>query len=470
MESIAVTDYRSLDAEIQRAVRARAAFRAELVRDPDVAEAAHALAAFRRVSSRTTFGALAAHTPVSFDVPLRDALRRYVAELTIARVAQPQEVALAKAMLKPSAPFALGRGVRISFFDALRGVVLSAPPIEARAFLSAAAERGPEIASAARALAEVRFEAAQQLGLARPSELTQTVPRADLSSFAEAFLAHTDAAAAHVITEARAREDQHHRAPDPTLAIRIAVARDAREGWPARLTPRWFFDVFASGYGSSSSLELTRGLNVTLPRLPSAVGASSFARALASFGYALADAGAAASLPFVLGHDPSFVRAHRFALVFGALPTSESFQRRTLGLAQSDARDQARILARAALIDARILVARFLLSDDSRLASRDTFEELTERAFGAPLPPELTLAWPQVRGDEAAKLAALASVEPLHHELIARFDDDWFRNPRAAMHLRALASAPAREDVDAPAAFGEHAAIDLARTFEGAIA
>ncbi len=478
MEAIAVTDYRALDAEIQRAVRALAAFRAELARDPEAAEALDALAPFRRVSGKTVFDALAAHSPVSFEIPFRDALRRWVAELTMARIARPHEVTLAKAIAEASAHFTLGKGRKVSYREALYGVVASPLPIEARAYLEAMAERGDDVASAARAVTEVRFEAAQRLGLARPSSLSLAIPRGELVAFANALLTATDGASAHVLGEARLREDRTRTAPDATLAVRVALARNAREGWPARLTARWFLDLFSSGDVASGTLDLTRGLRVAIPKLPEALGASSFARALGAFGYAVAEAGTAPSLPFVLAREPLFVRAHRFALVFASLPTSESFQRRALGLAPSVARDQARAIARASLVDARTIAMRFLLTDDAKLPARDVFEELSSRVFGAPLPSGLTAAWPLARGDEAARLAALATAEPLANELVSRFDDDWFRNPKAAMHLRAIASAPAREE---PRAEGDGggggvdpldaaAALRLARRFEEAIA
>jgi hypothetical protein len=62
-----------------------------------------------------------------------------------------------------------------------------------------------------------------------------------------------------------------------------------------------------------------------------------------------------------------------------------------------------------------------------------------------------------------ARLQALA----MSANLRDRFDVDWFRNPRAWEHLRALAAAPARESFEPEALDREVAA--LARAFEEAL-
>jgi hypothetical protein len=178
--------------------------------------------------------------------------------------------------------------------------------------------------------------------------------------------------------------------------------------------------------------------------IPTALGGASFARALAAFGYALRVAGASPSLPFALARDPQFVDAHRFAAIFGALPASDAFQRRVLGNGARIAAGQARVLARTALLEARFVAMRFLLVR-AQGGARDRFEELTARVFGAPMPRELAAAWPRARDDEGARLVALLTAAPEARALVERFDADWFANPRAVLHLRARASAPAYE-------------------------
>lgn len=67
--------------------------------------------------------------------------------------------------------------------------------------------------------------------------------------------------------------------------------------------------------------------------------------------------------------------------------------------------------------------------------SPSTFEELTARAFGRPLPPAMRDAWPTPRVDDASRFLALLSVHPFVRGLVERFDDDWFRNPAAGAFL-----------------------------------
>ena len=133
---------------------------------------------------------------------------------------------------------------------------------------------------------------------------------------------------------------------------------------------------------------------------------------------------------------------HRFACVFGALPTSPVFQKRVLGNVARIADAQARVLARTALLFARLEAARFLLATDR---APDRFEDLTLRLFGAPLPRPLAGAWPAAHDDTRARLVGLVTAHALCSELVERFDVDWFANPRGVHHLRSIASAPAHE-------------------------
>jgi hypothetical protein len=131
------------------------------------------------------------------------------------------------------------------------------------------------------------------------------------------------------------------------------------------------------------------------------------------------------------------------------------------------ASSQARLLARSALLDARLHAARLLLGDEAVYAPAETFGELGPRLFGAALDPRLRGAWPAARLDEPARLVGLLQSPAMFHELRERFDVDWFRNPRAWEHLGALAAAPAREPVDAASLDGQ--ASLLARAFEEAL-
>ena len=125
------------------------------------------------------------------------------------------------------------------------------------------------------------------------------------------------------------------------------------------------------------------------------------------------------------------------------------------------------MVARTALLDARTRAARVLLGDDAAPAPRDLFDELGTRLVGASLDPRLRGAWPAARDDEPARLVALLEARAFAATLRERFDVDWWRNPRAWAHLRAVSAVPAREPVDAAALPVEADA--LARAFEAAL-
>jgi hypothetical protein len=211
-----------------------------------------------------------------------------------------------------------------------------------------------------------------------------------------------------------------------------------------------------------------KGGSIDLPVLPAPLGASSFLRALEAFGRALRAGGDARPLPFAIARDPYFTDEYRVGIVFGALGLKRAFYTRQLGTSARVAELQVRMVARSLLVEARLRAARTILTDESRAPSKDLFEEMTHRVFGAPMPPSLRGAWPSSHDDEPARIIALATALPLARDLVDRFDDDWFRNPRAFDALRARASLPARDEdskLDV-----EGAAVALARTFEEALA
>jgi hypothetical protein len=430
----AVDDLAALDGDVARAHAALERWRAAMARDPTAHRDEDPLAPFRSVAGKTTYDALCALQPAATEVPLRDALVRWVGALTQARVARPIEVELARAANDEVARLRLEPPRVVSWREAWRGLLRSGSRLEADAWLGAAEERAPTIARIGRERAERRVEVARRLGIHHPAALATRVPRSALSSAAASFLDSSDDLSAAVLGEARTDRAAH---PSPADAILVALAKDAREGWPARLSPRWIEELFGA---------LARGAKLELPALPPPLGAASFARALGTFGWAFRLAGCAPGMPFALALDPEPTDAHRFRLVFSALATSTAFQRRSLGTGARAAAAQARSLARTALFAARYAAARFLLTDDVRPASGALFEELTTRLFTAPLPPAFAGAWPRAQDDDTARTLALFTALPLANALVERFDSDWFRNPRAFDYLRALASAPAYDD------------------------
>jgi hypothetical protein len=234
-------------------------------------------------------------------------------------------------------------------------------------------------------------------------------------------------------------------ADDAASVLHAAVARSAGEGWPARLTARWFDDVFGPG---------PRGLPIRIDALPRTLGASSFARGLVAFGRAVRAAATPRSLAFAVARDPWHAEEHRLGHAFGALAADPEFHVRSLHTGRRTAAAQARTVAATALLESRLQAARVLLGDDEAPAPADAFDELTARVFGTPLDRRLRGAWPASRDDDPERFAALFGARALRETLRDRFDVDWFRNPRAWEYLRgdAIVVAAQADEVAVPPA------------------
>jgi hypothetical protein len=447
-------DLARLDRDVGRAFVAWTRWRAALAKDPEERADVDPIEPFRWVAGQTTYVELGGLEPVETEVPLRDALKRWSYALLQRRLSRDLEVAWARSAVEARGIFAGDGRRRVGYVDSWRGVVAAKSREEARRHLDAAAECAPPLAAIARERAARRVEVAARLGIDDPSAPAVDVPLAELRRCATELLAQTEDLAAQLH---RATTPQNAR-PDPVDAIGAAMARDATEGWPSRLTHRWLEELFGDG---------ARGLTIELPPLPAPLGAASFARALREFGFAFRVACSVRAPRFALARDPWFVAAHRFATLFGSLASSDPFQRVALCLGRRDAANQSRALARTALLDARFGAMRLLLGDERDFAPRDRFEELGSRVFGAPLPIELAGAWPAGRDDEPARFLALMTTLPLARALVDRFDTDWFQNPRTFPHLRGLGAGPAREQDTLFDASG--AASAMARAFERAL-
>ena len=125
------------------------------------------------------------------------------------------------------------------------------------------------------------------------------------------------------------------------------------------------------------------------------------------------------------------------------------------------------MLARSALLDARLHAARLLVGDDAEISLRDPFDEIGGRLFEGGVVAGLRGAWPRAREDEPARFVALLESRQFAEGLRDRFDSDWYRNPRAWAHLRTVGAGPAYEAVDADALVAR--ADGVARAFEGAL-
>jgi hypothetical protein len=447
---VGVQDLGALDRDVARAVARLAEWRAALRVDV----ASHAddepLESVRRVAGQSTWLALERLDVPEADRPLRDGLRQWVYFLLQARVGRAEDVEWARAEAETANVDRGEVSSRVTWSDAWRGAVAAPTAPAARPWLDATGELGPRLASVAARRASRRVEVATRLGVDHPSAPLVGVPYSVLRATAAGFLEATDDLWAAVYRDAL-------RDGGGIAAVLVtAVARDAGDGWPARLTATALRDLLRHAFD---------GAPLDLPALPSARGAASFARALYMLGFALRSARPSASVPYALAREPAFVAAHRLGFVVGSLPADPVFQMRALGVGRRVAAAQARALARTGFLEARLHALRVLLGDDAAPAPRDLFDEVTARTFGRSIDPGLRGAWPLAREDEPARWLALLGSVRASEALRNRFDVDWFRNPRAWHDLRAVALArePADEGV-ARAGVG-----DLVRVLEAAL-
>jgi hypothetical protein len=446
-----VQDLFGLSRDVALAAQALARWRAAIAIDPGGEADVDPFDGLRRVAAKSTWDRLGELSPSAADLPLRDGLRRWVLALVQARIAGVDDFALAREAALPHGRYEGDRPRSVSWREAWRGVVGAKVAPDARLWLAAAADAGPSIAPLARRRAARRVEAARRMGLAHPWEQVVSVGRSSLRASAERVLDRTDDLSRVVWKESLDAED------GPAARVHAIVGRDAGDGWPAHLTPRWFEETFRAA---------SPKLSLDLPRLPPAYGAASFARALRLFGYAVRVASVPASTPFAIARDPGFVSAHRLGLVFGSLPSDSQFYLRALGVARRAALAQARTVARTALFEARLSAARILLGDDIP-AGRDVFDEIGARLFGSPLDGRFHGAWPVAREDEPARWVALLQAPALRRDVRDRFDTDWFLNPRAWAYLQSLGSTLAHETVEEGSL--ESCGDMLVRAFEDAL-
>ena len=446
-----VQDLFGLSRDVANAAAALARWRTGIAVDPEGHARVDPFEGLRHVAAKSTWDRLGELSASAVDEPLRAGLRRWVLSFVQARIAGVDDFALARESARPHGHFE-GEGPRaVSWREAWRGVVVARSAAEAQLWLAAAADIGPSLAPLARRRAARRVEVARRMGLAHPWEDVVPLGLSPLRASAGRVLDRTDDLSRAVWRESLGDDD------GAAAILHAVVAREAGDGWPAHLTPRWFEETFRVA---------APRLALELPALPPAIGASSFARALRSFGFAVRLASVQASTPFAIARDPAFLGAHRLGLVFGALAVDPQFYVRALGVGRRVASGQARLLARTALFDVRLSAARILLGDDVPPES-DAFDEIGARLFGAPLDRRFYGAWPAAREDEPARWVALLEAPALRREVCESFDIDWFLNPRAWAHLRSQGAALAHETVD-EAAVGP--GVDaLVRGFEDAL-
>lgn len=382
----------------------------------------------RHVATQATYRALAEAKTAEHEALVRDGLLRWVHELLQRRVgadlATDEEEAIAKVderfVNDPPPTYAEAR--RALLFPEGRSAAAASPMLAAVA-LDRLAALAPPVAAVRKEQRARRFEAAKRLGLDHPFALAGDV--AERTKLARALLDATEGIAEDLRRRARLTGSS------AAHALHHAQARSANDGWPAHLGPRWLDDAFAA--------LVVRPFECG--PLPTAYGGASFLRAAFVWGHSLRIAGTAKSLPFVLARDPYPRDAYRFGSLLAAVVAGPIFQKKRLGISARVAAAQARTLRETLLYEARLHAMRFLLAKDENV-DPVTVEELSSRVFGAPLPASLRFAWPEPRICELARLDAVILAHGFERDLVERFDEDWFLNPKTGAHLAAIAAGP----------------------------
>jgi len=415
-----------IDQRIARAASQwRAAARA-LRKDPD-ASRYNVLENHRAVTTRSMWQELGERSKD----PILVAARPWVYALVLERVIWPARVLMAEALHGASIEVPDLELQRLSPRTALDRILIDPEPDRRRFYVQGFARGVGALHDASFVMAERRAEAVRRLGVDDVDAYEVPLdPPAALARLAERVL---DVTAQFLPREFR-RWDE---------VLAYGLARDAGEGWPARLSLRWFTELFAS-------TGLLDGLVLPAFEPPKLLGAISFVRALALFGRVYAETDMSRSAPFVFIRSPYDLRVARRAALFGGLPMDPVFGVRTLGLGRIRAVDQARQIARALIITLRMDALRVLLRGLVLLPARvrrERFAEYSAKALGVSIPVELEFVLPRLSPEDPTRLLGTLLAASDRRQLIERFDEDWFRSPHAAHQIRSeQAELPLKKD------------------------
>lgn len=403
----------ALDRDVATAKRLVAAFHGELREPDEEREGPPPLASIRKASRRELYEALG---PLATD-PWARALRGWVAYLTLERVTARDHLRVAE--LRHARAHRTERGELVSIEQLVESTLFRPrEPARAAAELVEAAQplrRATRFASARWVEAARLLEGLELAALEHPGSTREALTQA-----AGALLASTDA----LRRPAGAR-------PWWEL-LGEGFGLEAGEGWPVAPSARWIEGIF---HGSV----LVEGLRPSLSSLPRAIGASSFARALACFGRALVDVDRPLG-PFASGRRPFEPLSARRAALFASLVAEPSFHRHVLGLGRAASREQARRVAGALVVQLRHLAARVQVFDAFVELGEDeamnAHAEATARALGSSVPGALAgvvLRYPRgLRLEWQGVLRGVLDRTALRDQ----HDEDWWRNPRAHEALR----------------------------------
>lgn len=348
--------------------------------------------------------------------PLRSAWLRWAYYLSDARVNAASYAALASAYASEQHWIERPEPARLTLRD------LAARLLERGGERGLWADQFAANASRARSLAleqvTRREEMANRAGL--QGALGVTLPDVDLLAWVERTLVSTESV---------------YRELAPTQLERwldAALALSAQRGWPAQITPATLQSLLGSR-------EWIDGLDLEARSLPKPLAASSFARGLGHLGSAMLSAAAPSREPYVIAHDPYGLWRHNTGALLARLTTSEIWQARQLGLSKPVAREQARALLLSELISLRVKALAVLVAEralHSAASFERSFAELSERCLGFCLPLGFAGVMPKIRVNAGQRLIGHCLSVEWTSKLVAEFDSDWFRNPRAILATR----------------------------------
>jgi hypothetical protein len=412
-------DVRTLDRDIARAARAERGFWRTLRADANRAADDAWYEPVRHVTTRAAFQEV---SDLASTDPMREALLAWIHRLSLTRIARGPLIAVAKARQDATLHLEKPDAGQHSVRTIVRHVLAEPERAKARAWLEGLAASRSPLLGHEKALREAMQEITARLGVADPGAVA-SFDRAVVAEQAERLLRRTDDLAGTLFAGA----------DDLAGLVAQLVARDVPGVWPTRPDARWLSDQFQGS-------PLLQGLSLDLGPTPDALGAASFARALARLGAAYARSAVLSAAPFVATSDPSDLHPMRRGALFASLAADPVFLRKQLGLSRDAAEAATRALAVTFL--AALRLAAVSATIDVSRASATTIAEAVADALKVPVAPELSGVFPRLsqRAPERVAAALLARADAL--ELKGAFDDDWFRNPRGLFRLRELDAAP----------------------------
>ena len=405
-----------LDAIVRQASASWARFLQLARGDAQAAERLDPFATTRNIAGKSLLFDLYAHNASPAETQLHEGLKQWVYALLQARLSIP--IVLEECALRQESTLVPIFGEALSWRSLWRSAIVE-PDLRAAEYVKILNERALVLISVQQRASEARVEVARLLGYAHPDE--PLLRSSDVDDFDRQFFRETFDYAKDVVMRDRAI------AIEGTYARREVAAR-AREGWPARLTNRFYDEVFS-------------GLGGTVARLPALQhardvwGAASFARALGSLGLAMRGQYLSLSkLPFAARAHPDNLEGQMLGVAFGLLLASPVFHTRALGLGRDAARDQARLCTTSLLLSLRRNHASSAVSKGVWSVD-EAANAVYCGADPTPLMRALLLRRPQ--------FAATSRGISFSVLMVNRFDEDWFRNPRAHQFLIDRAGAPA---------------------------